>query len=213
MEAFNINSIFEAKIIEFIRAEMKTDAAHDLNHVFRVVSSAKKLGELEGANKHILIPAAFLHDCLTFPKDHPNRKQSSQFAADKAIDFLQSIAYPEQYFAGIHHAIVAHSYSAGIKAISIESQVLQDADRLDALGAVGIARCLLVSAKLERELYCVDDPFCEDREPNDGVYTIDHFYQKLFHISETMNTKAARVEANKRKVFMQSYLSQLEAEL
>lgn len=213
MHTFTIEPLVETKLIEFIKAEMQTDPAHDLNHVFRVLSSAKKIGAQEGCNKHILIPAVFLHDCFTFPKNHPDRKQSSRFAADKAVSFLKSIDYPEQYLAGIHHAILTHSYSAGIKPESIEAQVLQDADRLDALGAVGIARCVMVSAKLERELYQNSDPFCQNRAPNDAIYTIDHFYNKLFKISETMNTNAARIEAQQRKSFMQSYLQQLQAEL
>ncbi|MCL9775355.1 HD domain-containing protein [Vibrio methylphosphonaticus] len=192
---------------------MTTDAAHDLNHVLRVVRTATQLALAEGANLDIVLPAAYLHDCFTYPKDHPERKQSSFIAANKACDFLSTMGYPESHVSAIHHAIVAHSYSANIEATSIEARVVQDADRLDALGAVGVTRCIQVSASLGRTLYSLNDPFCEQRSPDDSEFTIDHFYTKLFSIAKTMRTEAGRNEAMVRVEFMQSYLTQLAREI
>ncbi|NYZ67106.1 HD domain-containing protein [Endozoicomonas sp. SM1973] len=192
---------------------MKTDLAHDFNHILRVVKTAKELCEQERAASEIVTPAAWLHDCFSLPKNHPDRTNSSKYAADKAVQFLSEINYPEKYLEPIHHAIVAHSFSANITPRTLEAKIVQDADRLDALGAIGIARCMQVSAKLERELYSTDDPFCQLRLPDDEKYTVDHFYKKLLLIADSVNTESAKLEAKKRTQFMLNFLKQLNLEI
>ena len=204
---------FEPQFIAFITAEMQQDLAHDLNHVLRVVKSAKALAKQEGAKLEVVVPAAYLHDCVSLPKNHPDRALSSQLAADKAIAFLRDIDYPSQFYAEISHAIITHSFSANQRPQSIEAQIVQDADRLDALGAIGIARCLQVSTSLGVSLYSSDDPFAEKRELNDKQFCIDHFYVKLLKLAETMNTPSAAIEAKKRSEYMQTYLTQLASEI
>ena len=208
-----IDNKIEKHFIEFIQSEMQQDLAHDLNHVLRVVKTAKTLCASEGAKLEVVLPAAYLHDCFSFPKNHPDRAKSSKIAADKALEFLASIDYPAKYFEAIHHAIVAHSFSAKIKPETLEAQIVQDADRLDALGAIGVARCIQVSSSLGVGLYDAEDPFSQNRELNDRQFTIDHFYTKLFKLKDTMNTQSAIVEAEKRTVFMKEYLTQLGAEI
>ncbi|NOH21612.1 HD domain-containing protein [Vibrio europaeus] len=200
-------------MFEFIEKEMIQDPAHDINHVKRVVKMARNLCEQESAKLEVVLPAAYLHDCFTFAKNHPKRSKSSMIAADKAIEFLTSIRYPAQYLDAIHHAIVAHSYSANITPQTLEAQIVQDADRLDALGAVGIARCLQVSTNFGASLYDSDDPFCETREFDDKNYTVDHFYNKLFKLDQLMNTGAAKTEARIRTQYMREYLAQLASEI
>ncbi|GIU37882.1 phosphohydrolase [Shewanella colwelliana] len=204
---------YENQFVAYIQSEMAQDLAHDLNHVFRVVKMAEKLSEVEGAKLEIVVPAAYLHDCFSFPKNHPDRAKSSRIAAEKALDFLNRIGYPVEFHSDIEHAIIAHSFSANVKPETLEAQVVQDADRLDALGAIGIARCIQVSTSLGVGLYDATDPFCDIREPNDRVNTVDHFYIKLFKLSQKMNTAAAKIEARKRTDFMESYLEQLGAEV
>ena len=160
-----------------------------------------------------MLPAAWLHDCVTLPKNAPNRHEASRLAATEAVRFLQSIAYPTQYLDGIAHAIMAHSFSANIPPTTLEAKVVQDADRLDAIGAIGVARCLMLGGVLERPLYHPADPFCETREPDDLTYTIDHFYRKLLKIGQTLHTTAARAEAERRNAFMTTFLSQLRHEI
>lgn len=203
----------EEKLKTFIKSEMKQDLAHDMNHVLRVVNNAKSLCAKENAIFEVVVPAAYLHDCFSFEKNHPERSKSSVMAAKKAILFLKSISYPEIYFDGISHAIEAHSYSANIQATTIEAKIVQDADRLDALGAIGISRCLQVSTKLNRPLYHHEDPFCLIRTPDDSNFAIDHFYTKLLNIENAMNTDSAKIEAKKRTTFMKDFLSNLESEI
>lgn len=204
---------FESQLFEFIRQEMVQDPAHDLSHVKRVVKTARELCLQEKARLEIVLPAAYLHDCFTFAKNHPDRAKSSTIAAEKATAFLQSIEYPSEFIDDIHHAICAHSYSANITPITLEAKIVQDADRLDALGAIGIARCLQVSAGFGASLYQVDDPFCTDRELDDKNYTVDHFYNKLFKLEAMMNTESAKQEARRRTDYMKGFLKQLEGEI
>ncbi|MCG6284798.1 HD domain-containing protein [Vibrio diabolicus] len=206
-------SQIESQFLEFMQQEMQVDAAHDISHVQRVVNTAKKLAVEEGADLSIVLPAAYLHDCFTYPKDHPNRKQSSIIAAKKAVAFLESIDYPQQYHDAIAHAIEAHSFSANIRPNTLEAQVVQDADRLDALGAIGITRCIPVSTEFDAQLHDDKDIFAQQRELDDKQFTLDHFQTKLFKIAETMNTESARREAQKRKAFMQAYIEQLRDEV
>ncbi len=206
-------SQFEPLFLEFMQQEMQVDAAHDIEHVKRVVKTAKQLCDEENADIAIVLPAAYLHDCFTYPKDHPNRKQSSAIAAKKAIAYLESVQYPQHYHDAIAHAIEAHSFSANIRPNTLEAQIVQDADRLDALGAIGVTRCIQVSTHFNAQLYNDNDMFAKERELNDKQFTVDHFQTKLFKIVDTMNTESAKLEANKRKAFMQTYLKQLYDEV
>jgi len=199
--------------LDFLTASGSADSAHDIDHIERVVATATQVGMEEGAEMDILLPAAWLHDCVAVAKDHPQRKQASLLAADRAVQFLQQIDYPPQHLAAIHHAIVAHSFSANVTPVTVEAKILQDADRMDALGAIGIARCLLVGGKLDRQLYSRLDPLCEEREPDDNVYTIDHFFTKLLTLGESMQTQAAKAEAARRSHYMRGFLTQLQSEL
>ena len=90
---------------------------------------------------------------------------------------------------------------------------MQDADRLDALGAVGLARCFMVGGALGHDFYDPNDPFCETRPPDDATYALDHFYEKLLELPETMQTDAGRAEAQRRVQFMRIYLDRLSDEI
>ncbi len=189
------------------------DSAHDLAHTTRVVASARRLAEREGAELEVVLPSAWLHDCVTLPKDHPDRKKASTLSADRAIRYLEELGYPSTHLDAIHHAIAAHSFSSGIEPETTEAAVVRDADRLDALGAIGLARCLTVGAELGRSLYNPDDPFCTCRQPDDNRWTLDHFYQKLLRLPEGMLTSAGRTEAERRVKFLKQFLSELRREI
>lgn len=204
---------YEAQLYAFLDAQKHADVAHDLAHINRVVKVAKQLACEEQADLAVVIPAAYLHDCVSLPKDHVQRHLASTLAGDKAVAFLSSIAYPEKYYDAIHHAIRAHSFSAKIAPESLEAKIVQDADRLDALGAIGIARCMQVSGALNRALYASDDPFCDGRKPDDALYSIDHFYNKLFCIAESLNTPSAQLEGRRREKVMRIFLDQLALEI
>jgi uncharacterized protein len=204
---------WEAQIVQFVAGAAGADPAHDREHIRRVVASALALARAEGAELAVVLPAAWLHDCVIVPKDSPQRALASTLAARVAAEVLESIGYPARHIPAIGHAIEAHSFSAGIAPRTIEAMVVQDADRLDALGAIGVARCLMLSGALGRRLYDPGDPFARSRPPDDAANTIDHFYAKLLRLAEGMNTAAARAEAHRRTAFMRSFLDQLGREL
>jgi uncharacterized protein len=162
----------------------------------------------------IVLPAAWLHDCAIVAKDSPLRSTASALAARTADAFLRDSGYPARVIIpDVRHAIEAHSFSANITPLTREAMVVQDADRLDALGAVGIARCLMLGGAMRRPLYDPDKPFPDARTPNDAANVLDHFYVKLLHISSTMTTTAGQAEARRRTEFMRKYLRQLGWEI
>ena len=192
---------------------VRADAAHDMAHLARVVAMATRLAAIEGASIDIVMPAAWLHDCVHVPVTSHHRPRASVMAGQAATHFLRSVGYSEALLPSIDHAIAAHSFSAKIAPMTVEARVVQDADRLDAIGAIGIARCLMLGGQMGRTLYDVDDPFADHRTPDDRVSSIDHFYTKLLTLATTMQTAAGRAEAGRRTVFMRGYLDQLRREL
>jgi uncharacterized protein len=201
---------FENKIAGVATAE---DPAHDLLHFKRVVAMAKKLCLEEKAKQEVVVPAAWLHDLVNVPKDSPLRSKASQMSADAAIEFLCSINYPKQFHEEIAHAIAGHSFSANLEVKTLEAKIVQDADRLDGLGAIGIARCFATAALMKRPFYRSQDPFCRDREADDRHFTVDHFYKKLFKTADTLKTKAGQAEGQRRVQVMKNYLVDLGLEI
>ena len=194
-------------------ARQAGDAAHDLEHVRRVVRNARRLAAGEGARLEVVLPAAWLHDCVTVPKDSPQRTQASRLAAARAVQWLREWGYPGELLPEIAHAIEAHSFSAGLAPRTIEARVVQDADRLEAIGAVGLARCLMLGGALGRPLYAPEDPFCDRRPPDDRGAAVDHFYTKLLKLEGTMQTESGRREARQRTEYLREFLGQLRREI
>jgi uncharacterized protein len=214
---------FETEIALRARLECEKvpDPSHDFLHVLRVVKMAKHLtlqenatmANVKKADLDIVLPAAYLHDVVQISKDDPRRSQASRLSADEASRFLASIGYPEELLPAIAHAIQAHSFSAGIPAETLEACIVQDADRLDGLGAIGIARCFSLSGVLGRTFYQPEDPFVENRPPDDRLQTLDHFYTKLLTLQERLQTSSGRKVGHQRTEYLHSFLHQLKNEL
>ena len=199
--------------LDYLTDVMAADPAHDITHVTRVVQNTLVLTKAENGNAAVSVPAAWLHDCVSVAKDSPLRKQASTLAAKEAVRFLESINYPSGLLAPIYHAIEAHSFSANIRAATLEARIVQDADRLEAVGAIGIARCFLTGGSMGTPLYEPSDPFARTRKLDDRRYTLDHFYCKLLGLADTMKTEAGKAEAVKRTGYMKTFLQQLGAEI
>lgn len=204
---------WESQFEAFVAAQVKADPGHDLSHIRRVVATTKQLSERADADMNIALPAAWLHDCVVVGKSDPLRAQASRLSAQRARAQLISWYYPSQYIEPICHAIEAHSFSANIEPVTLEAKIVQDADRLDALGAIGIARCFAVGGSLQRPIYIESDPFCESRKANDQQASLDHFYQKLLNLPQTLSSEVGRQEGLRRVKFMRVFLEQLRAEL
>jgi uncharacterized protein len=202
--------------IEQIRSlYQESDPAHDFTHILRVYRNARTIGQEEGADMQVLLLASLLHDAGSDKKDNsgdPEReKKNPGRQATEAL--LDSMCLDEKRKKEVLYAIDVHRFSRGIIPVTLEAKILQDADRLDALGAVGIARVFLTGGALGRAMYHSEDPFCRNREPDDRNWNLDHFYKKLLRLEAGMHTKSAKRLAERRTAVMKRYLADLEEEI
>lgn len=161
----------------------------------------------------MVLTAVLLHELFNYPKGHPLSSRSGEVCAERAAAVLLANGFPEPDQPLVLACIRDHSFSKGVRPETLEGQIVQDADRLDAVGAIGIARCFATSAEMRRPFYDPADPFCSQRPPDDKRWGVDHFYTKLLRIAERMNTPTGRRMAESRIAFMRVYLEQLRSEL
>ena len=191
----------------------KNDPAHDFEHVLRVYETAKMICTKEKANKKLVLYSVLLHDIASFPKNDKRSKISSTKSSKEAKKILKKFSFPDEEIKIISNAIEDHSFSKNKKPTSLEGKILQDADRLDAIGAIGIARTFAVGGSENRPFYNKSDPFCSIRNPNDQNWTLDHFYKKLLVIESKMNTKSGKKEAKRRTKILRRFLTDLKREI
>ena len=189
------------------------EPAHDYLHVKRVAASARVLAAAEGADAVTAVAAALLHELFNHPKGHPESHLSGEVCAEHAAAVLRDEGCAPSRIDAVAYAIRVHPFSRGIVPETLEAKVLQDADRLDSIGAVGVARCFATCADMKRPLYEEHDPFCRAREPDDKQWGVDHFNRKLLRIPEHLHTKTAKRIAEERVGFMRAYLDQLAREV
>lgn len=198
---------------DYVKQKMKNDSAHDFNHIMRVYKNAKTICKTEKVNDELVLSGVLLHDVISYPKSHKDSKLSSVKSSKKAKTILKKYGYSEKEIKIISDAIKDHSFSRHKTPQTIEGKILQDADRLDAIGAIGIARVFAVGGAEKRPFYDPDDPFCKKRKPNDQTWTLDHFYQKLLCLERLMNTKSGKKEAKRRTKILKNYLLELKQEI
>ena len=193
-----------------------SEPAHDFFHVERVVTNARAIAKREGVAAHveaIAATAALLHELFTLPKNHPESHRAGDTCAEHARDLLRREDAPSSLIEPVCAAIRDHSFSKGVVPDAMPTRILQDADRLDAIGAIGLARMWATCPDMKRPFYAPDDPFCEVRPPDDKAWGLDHVYKKLLAIPDRLHTGAARALAEERVVFLKAYLAQLRAEI
>lgn len=199
---------------DYMRAmDDQFDPGHRLDHIERVLENALQLCIAENAILEVVVPAVWLHDCVPVAKHSPDRAKASRLSANRAEELLNEIQYPAKFIEPIKHAIACHSFSAGLTPESLEAKIVQDADRLDAIGAVGIARVFMVGGHHQNAIYHAEQPFPESREPDEKKYIVDHFYEKLLKLAPNFLTDAGREEAQQRTNVMRDYLIRLGHEI
>jgi len=205
------------KVLDSIKNEvikiMDNDPAHDFDHVMRVYNNAQKIVKKEKANQKLVLSAVLLHDIVSYPKSSKRSKLSSVDSAKKSKIILKKYGFTTKEIIIVSDAIVDHSFSQNKVPETLEGKILQDADRLDALGAIGIARVFATSGSLNRPFYNIDDPFCNKRNPDDNLWAVDHFFTKLLKLESMMNTKSGKNEAKKRTKVLKEFLKQLKDEV
>lgn len=190
-----------------------SDGAHDLSHLLRVWKNVCAIRNREGGDPEVLVAATLLHDCVAVEKNSPFRSSASRLAAARAGELLTEMGWDEQHIAQVSHAIEAHSFSAGVVPTSLEARILQDADRLDALGMIGVARMFHVSGRLGRALYDPLDPTARQRPLDETRFTIDHFQTKLLRLADGFQTPTGCQMARIRHQRLQRYLDELLEEI
>lgn len=192
----------------------QSDAAHDLAHLRRVWGNCQKIARAEGgADMVVLMAGAYLHDLVNLPKDAPNRREASRLSAEAAVAWLRGTDFPAAKLEAVAHAIAAHSFSAGIAPETHEARILQDADRLEALGAIGLARLFAVAGQMGAQLYDPADPLAQRRALDDKAFALDHLEVKLFPLVETMQTATGREIAEERAEWVAAFRSRLLREI
>ena len=191
----------------------EADPAHDFLHVLRVERTARELATNEGADVETVVVAALCHELFNYPKDHPDSARSGEVCAEHARALLTEQSFDARVVDAAREAIRVHSFSSGLTADTLEAKVLQDADRLDAIGAIGIARFFATSAAMRRPFYATVDPFCRARPPDDKQFALDHYFKKLVRIPDRLNTAHAKQLAVPRMTAMMEFVGALMKEL
>lgn len=189
----------------------QSDASHDLGHFTRVAVTARKIAGLEDepVENDVLIAAAYLHDIVSLPKNHPEAKKSSLYAADKARSILKELLFPSEKIEAVCHSIHAHSFSAQVIPNTIEAKIIHDSDRMEALGALGAMRTFYVAGRMGSQAYHKNDLLANHRELDDKSFALDHFYCKLFKLPALLQTKGGRQIAEARAEFLHRFVEDL----
>ncbi|EGH24397.1 HD domain-containing protein [Pseudomonas syringae pv. broussonetiae] len=191
----------------------KIDGAHDVSHLLRVWKNVCAIRDREGGDARVLIAATLLHDCVSVEKDSPFRSSASRLAAARARELLTEMGWDEESIAAVAHAIEAHSFSAAITPLTLEARILQDADRLDSLGMIGVARTFYVSGRMGRQLYEPNDPHASQRPYDDRNFAADHFHTKLLHLADSFQTDTGTQMAKIRHDRLKRFLNELMEEI
>ena len=185
-----------AGIAAHVQEVLGENGSHGMEHVMRVVRLCEIIGTREHADMDILIPAALLHD-IARPGEKAHGIPHETEGARMAEEYLSSIGYKEDLIPKIAHAIRSHRYRSTSRPQSLEAQILSDADKLDAMGTVGIARTFMRAAEHGGT---IDD-------------AVSHFHDKLLNLKGIMYTDTAREIAKSRHAVLVRFLADLEDEM
>lgn len=180
-----------------------SDSTHDFDHVLRVYRLAERIGQAEKANMEVLRAAALLHDIARSDQDAGRVREHAAEGARRARQILAGRA-PE-FVEAVAHAIESHRFRVDRPPQTLEAKILYDADKLDAIGAVGIARAFAYSAHHGQRLWAA---------PDAGEHTaMKEFVVKLSQVKATLFTETARAIAEKRHAFMVEFFERMAAEV
>lgn len=204
---------WENRFLDYFKSvqDDQEDASHDLSHFQRVAKTSRQIALYESSKVDLLIilAAAYFHDIVSLPKNHPESNMSSRLAAVKAQEILLTMLFPNDKIGLVCHAIETHSFSANLKPDTIEAKILQDADRMEALGALGVLRAFYVSGRMRRQPYHPTDLCATDRVLDDKAFGLDHFYCKLFKLPQLLQTAGGRSIAAIRTDFLYTFVEEL----
>ena len=195
------------------------DLAHDADHVLRVYAWAIHIAQAEGAPVDLSGAAALVHDLVNIPKESRDRPLGGELSSVAGRELLEVAGYRADEVAVCVEAVRTSSWSRGLAPSGPVGRVLQDADRLDAIGAIGAARNFACAQAMAQRgspgrFYDPQDPFGEAERPLDDVRNaLDHWPRKLFRLRAGFHTPTAQAEADRRHGFLEAFWSELRREL
>lgn len=189
------------------------DGAHDLSHLQRVWHNVRLVQAQEGGDLPVMLAATLLHDCVAVEKNSPLRSQASRLAAEKASALLTSLDWSAAEVSAVNHAIEAHSFSANITPTTLEAKIVQDADRLDSLGMLGVARTFYTAGRMGSALYDPFDPEAKARDYDDKRFCLDHFQTKLLHLADGFQTPTGQHLAQLRHQRLKGFMELFKEEI
>jgi uncharacterized protein len=210
------NNTIINKTTDFVRDTLKNaEGGHDWWHIHRVWNNAKLIAKAEQADLLVVELAALLHDIADSKFNNGNEEMGPAIAGN----FLRSIAVSEPVIEHVQQIIRHISFKSGFEKSSfhsIELDIVQDADRLDAIGAIGIARTFSYGGFKGREIYNPEIKpnlnMTKEEYKSSVAPSINHFYEKLLLLKDKMNTETGKKLALQRHLFMESYLKQFYSE-
>ncbi len=189
------------------------ESAHDFDHILRVLALAERIARAEGANIEIVRAAVLLHDIARADEDHAGADHA-EVAAERARTLLCARA-PREFADAVAHCIAAHRFRGAVQAQTLEAQILFDADKLDSIGAIGVARAYAVSGALNQRLWGPVAPaaLATRAQRNSNHSAVAEFHVKLSKVQDRLHTRAARVIAAERHRFMEEFFARLAEEV
>jgi len=205
---------WEKVFTKYLEEQNTDDASHDLSHFQRVFQCGLKIASFEKkeADLFVILAAAYFHDIVSLPKNDPENHKSSHYAAIKAENILEELKFPKEKIKPVCHAILTHSFSANIPPETLEAKIIQDADRMEALGALGVMRTFYISGRLGTKPYHKEDPLAKSRTPDDKLYALDHFFVKLLKLPQLLNTEGGKHIASERTDFLNLFAEKTAAQ-
>jgi uncharacterized protein len=198
---------FIEKIEKKVRSCLEEGGGHSFDHVYRVCKMAEKISEGEDVDMDVVRASALLHD-VARPKEEEFDVCHAEEGAKMALEILKEVGFPSDKIDAVVHAILVHRYSKRLKAETREAEILQDADRLDALGAVTIARIFSFGG-LKRRLMHISGQIGRE----DNKTSLGHFYKKNLKIKpETFKTPRAQEIAKSRYEYIKEFVDRFEKE-
>lgn len=183
--------------------------SHDFSHTERVYNLAVKIAKAEKADLKIIKAAALLHDIARCKEEKGEIKCHAETGAELAEEILKEINFPADKILKVKDCIKVHRYSKNLKANTKEEEILQDADRLDAIGAITIGRIFQYSAKQNRPAHTPNIPPRQVYDTQKSTSAINHFYEKILKITpDTFKTQKAKKIAKKRYDFTKKFVDQ-----
>ncbi|CAG0944317.1 2-amino-1-hydroxyethylphosphonate dioxygenase (glycine-forming) [Anaerolineae bacterium] len=190
------------------------ESAHDFEHVLRVLTLAERLARAENADAEIVHAAALLHDIARLDED-TRGGDHAVMAAERAREILLQRGIPADRADAVAHAIAAHRFRGTVVPQTLEAKILFDADKLDSIGAIGVARAYAIAGALNQRVWgeVAPDAIATRDQHNSDHTPVAEFAVKLSKVRERLHTRTARAIADERHAYMTDFFARLEREV